>query len=140
MGFDDDVDALKRELQSSKLDPVGRREATVRLCQRLKEVIDSKRIAFSVDPDEEEPFVAIHHSQTSEQLAAVFVNEDGSITFQSSTTETEELDDDDDDEDEGDYFPRYVEYFDENEFIEDAPEILKLGIAEYELDLENEAD
>jgi hypothetical protein len=137
MGFDDEVDALKQELQNSKLDPAGRKDATNRLCQRLKEAIDSKRIEFSVDPDENEPFVAIKHTQTSEQLAAVFVNEDGSITFQSSMPEDEVLDDDDQD---GDYFPPYVEYFDESEFLEDAPEILKLGLAEYELDLENEAD
>jgi hypothetical protein len=137
MGFDDEVDALKQELQNSKLDPAGRREATTRLCQKLKEVIDSKRIEFAVDPDEDEPFVAIRHTQTNEQLAAVFVNEDGSITFQSSMPEDEALEDEDQD---GDYFPPYVEYFDESEFLEDAPEILKLGLAEYELDLESGAD
>jgi hypothetical protein len=137
MGFDDDVDALKQELQNSKLDPAGRRDATIRLCQKLKGSIESKRIEFSVDPDEDEPFVAIRHTQTNEQLAAVFVNEDGSITFQSSMPEDEALEDEDQ---EGDYFPPYVEYFDESEFLEDAPEILKLGLAEYELDLENAAD
>jgi hypothetical protein len=137
MGFDDDVDALKQELQSSKLDLADRQSATSRLCQRLKEKIDSKRLEFSVDPDEDEPFIAIRHTQTNEQLAAIFVNEDSSITFQSSMPEDEVLEDEDQD---GDYFPHYVEFFDENEFLEDATEILKLGLAEYELDLENEAD
>jgi len=132
MGFDDEVDEVKREMQTAKLDPQARRETADKLCQRLKEQINSKRLDFAVGEDNGDPIVQIKYKPDNETLASVYVNEDGSITFQAAgaTDEAEE-----EDEDAG-YFPSYVEYMDEEEFLEDAYDMLKVGIAEYELDRE----
>lgn len=134
MGFDDEVDQLKRELQTPKLDAAGRKQATIALSGKLTELIQSRRLEFALEQTGE-PAIAIKHTSSGEKLATVFVNDDGSITFQSQTSdeETEE-----DFEDAG-YFPPYVEYYDEAEFLEEAPEMLKQGIAEYELDQEESA-
>ena len=131
MGFDEEVDQLKRELQTPKLDAAGRKSATSALATKLAELIKSRRLEFTADTAAE-PSVNIKHTETGEKLASLFVNEDGSITFQSQTTDDES---EDDLEDAG-YFPPYVEYYDEAEFLEEAPEMLKQGVAEYELDQE----
>ncbi len=135
MSFDDEVDEVKREMQTAKLDPAARRETAGKLCQRLKEQINSKRLDFTVGDDNGDPIVQIRYTPENETLASVYVNEDGSITFQAAgaTDEAEE-----EDEDAG-YFPSYVEYMDEEEFLEDAYDMLKVGIAEYELDREQRA-
>ncbi len=131
MGFDDEVDQLKRELQTPKLDPLGVKSATEQLFAKLKEKIQSRRLEFSL-AETGEPSIAIAHVPSKEKLATITVNEDASITFQSSVGETPGEDDFDD----GGYFPPYVEYYDEDEFLAEAPEMLKQGIAEFELDQE----
>ena len=131
MGFDEEVDQLKRELQTPKLDAAGRRQATANLGTKLTETIQTKRLEFAMDTGAE-PTIAIKHTRTGEKLATVFVNDDGSITFQAVASEEEG---EEDLEDAG-YFPPYVEYYDEAEFLEEAPEMLKQGVAEYELDQE----
>jgi len=133
MSFDDEVDELKKELATGKLDPAQRQDATAKLCAKLKETVATRRLEFTVDTENADPFIAIKHTSTKEHLASVFVNEDSSITFQSpNDSDEDELDDDED----AGYFPNYVEYFDEEEFLEDVPDILKHGVAEYELDRE----
>jgi hypothetical protein len=135
MSFDDEVDEVKREMQTAKLDPEARRATANKLCERLKEQISSRRLEFALAEDHGDPIVQIKYKPDSEILASVYVNEDGSITFQAAgaTDEAEE-----EDEDAG-YFPSYVEYMDEDEFLEDAYDMLKVGIAEYELDKESRA-
>lgn len=135
MSFDDEVDEVKKEMQTAKLDPAARKEAAVKLCERLKDQINSKRLTFSMTEDNGDPVIQIKYAKENETLASVFVNEDGSITFQAAgaTDEAES-----DDEDAG-YFPSYVEYMDEDEFLEDAYDMLKVGLAEYELDREQGA-
>jgi hypothetical protein len=135
MSFDDEVDEVKREMQTAKLDPEARRATAVKLCERLKEQISSKRLDFTLADASGDPIVQVKYKPDSETLASVFVNDDGSITFQAAgaTDEAEE-----EDEDAG-YFPSYVEYIDEEEFLEDAYDMLKVGIAEYELDHEQRA-
>jgi hypothetical protein len=132
MGFDEEVDQLKRELQTPKLDAAGRKQATVALAGKLTDLIQSRRLEFAVEPTAE-PSIAIKHTKTSEKLATLFVNDDGSITFQSQGQEEESGEEDFED---AGYFPPYVEYYDEAEFLEEAPEMLKQGVAEYELDQE----
>lgn len=132
MGFDEEVDQLKRELQTPKLDAAGRKQATANLCQKLSELIQSKRLEF-VAETAGEPVISIKHKPSGEKLAGVFVNDDGSITFQSQASDDEG---EEDFEDAG-YFPPYVEYYDEQEFLDEAPEMLKQGVAEYELDQED---
>ena len=133
MGFDDEVDQLKRELQTPKLDVAGIKAATAGLHAKLKERIQSRRLEFTLD-EGDEPSVGITHMPTKEKVATITVNEDGSVTFQSSLGELEGADDLDD----AGYFPPYVEYYDEDEFLEEAPEMLKQGIAEFELDQEDD--
>lgn len=131
MGFDEEVDQLKRELQTPKLDIAGRKAATSALAGKLTDLIQSRRLEFAADTGPE-PSIAIKHTKSGEKLASLFVNDDGSITFQSQGAEDEG---EEDFEDAG-YFPPYVEYYDEAEFLEEAPEMLKQGVAEYELDQE----
>ncbi len=133
MGFDDEVDQLKRELQTPKLDMAGRKGATSSLCIKLKEKLQTRRLEFTYE-EVDEPSFTIRHSASKEKLGTVTVNEDGSVTFQSGLMD-EEVDDDYDD---AGYFPPYIEYYDEDEFLEEAPEMLKQGIAEFELDQEED--
>jgi hypothetical protein len=135
MSFDDEVDEVKREMQTNKLDPQARRQSASKLAERLKEQIASKRLDFTLADDNGDPIVQIKYKPDGETLASVYVNEDGSITFQAAGAP----DDADDDEDDTGYFPSYVEYMDEEEFLEDAYDMLKVGVAEYELDRESRA-
>jgi len=132
MSFDDEVDEVKREMQTAKLDPQARRQTAAKLCERLKEQISSRRLDFVLGEDNGDPIVQVRYKPDRETLASVYVNEDGSITFQAAGASGEA---EDEDEDAG-YFPSYVEYMDEDEFLEDAYDMLKVGIAEYELDRE----
>lgn len=132
MGFDDEVDQLKRELQMPKMDAAGLKTATATLHGKLKDKIQSRRLEFALN-EGAEPSIAITHMPSKEKLATITINEDGSVTFQSTIGEDQGADDLDD----GGYFPPYVEYYDEDEFLEEAPEMLKQGIAEYELDQED---
>jgi hypothetical protein len=129
MGFDDEIDQLKRELQTPKLDAAGLKQATAALHGKLKDKIQSRRLEFLLKEGEESA-ILIQHNPSKEKLATITVNEDGSVTFQSSLGE----DPGEEDFDDAGYFPPYVEYYDEEEFLEEAPEMLKQGIAEFELD------
>ena len=133
MGFDDEVDQLKRELQTPKMDAAGRKTATETLLAKLREQIQSRRLEFSAG-DGAEPAITLTHTPSKEKLATITINEDGSVTFQSVVGEEQTGNDPED----AGYFPPYVEYYDEDEFLEEAPEMLKQGIAEFELDLEED--
>lgn len=133
MGFDDEVDQLKRELQTPKLDVAGLKTATAALHGKLQDRIESRRLSFVLD-ESDTPSVQIVHVPSKEKVATIMLNEDGSVTFQSSLGEEAQ----DDDFDDAGYFPPYVEYYDEDEFLDEAPEMLKQGIAEFELDQEDE--
>ena len=135
MSFDDEVDEVKREMQTAKLDPEARRHSAKKLCERLKEQIASRRLDFVLGEDNGDPIVEVKYKPSNELLASVYVNEDGSITFQAAGASDEAEDDDDD----AGYFPSYVEYMDEEEFLEDAYDMLKVGLAEYEIDREQRA-
>jgi hypothetical protein len=135
MSFDEQVDQLKQELKTSQLEPAKRAEVVATLVSKLQNLINSRRLEFGLSQVPASYAINIKHTGTSELLATVTVNEDSSITFRSVLTDEAEAMGDDDDDDLG-YFPAYVEYFDEGEFLEDIPEVLKLGVAEYELDQE----
>jgi hypothetical protein len=133
MGFDDEIDQLKVELQTPALGNEGVKTATEQLLGKLSERIQSKRLSFAVAPDDT-PGIVVTYVTTGEKLATISVNDDSSVSFQS----TFGADQGDDDFDDVGYFPPFVEYYDEAEFMEEAPEMLKQGIAEYELDQEEE--
>lgn len=133
MGFDDEIDQLKKELQTPALGNEGVKSATERLLAKLKEKIQSKRLTFALGASET-PVIDIAYVPSGEKLATIHVNDDSSISFHS----TFGADQGDGDFDDVGYFPPFVEYYDEAEFIDEAPEMLKQGIAEYELDQEEE--
>lgn len=135
MSFDEQVDKLKEELKTSQLEPAQRAEAVALLVSKLQNLINSRRLEFGLSQVPSSYAINVKHTTSNELLATVTVNEDSSITFRSVLTDGDETMNDDDDDDLG-YFPAYVEYFDEAEFLEDIPEVLKLGVAEYELDQE----
>lgn len=135
MSFDEQVDQLKQELKTSQLEPAKRAEVVATLVGKLQNLINSRRLEFGLSQVPASYAINIKHTGTSELLATVTVNEDSGITFRSVLTDEGGAMGDDDDDDLG-YFPAYVEYFDEGEFLEDIPEVLKLGVAEYELDQE----
>jgi hypothetical protein len=128
MGFDDEIDQLKKELQTPKLDLAARKSATSALCTTLKDKLQTRRLGFSYE-DSDQPALVITHADSKDRLATVVINDDGSLTFQSAP--------EDDTYEEVGYFPPFVEYYDEAEFLEDVPEMLKQGLAEYELDQED---
>jgi hypothetical protein len=130
MGFDDEIDQLKKELRTPKLDLATRKKTTSDLCLKLRDKLKTRRLEFSLE-EEDEPTLVMTHTETDEQLGTVVVNSDGSLTFQSA------LEDDNMYDDTG-YFPS-PEYFDnEQQFLEDIADLLKPGIAEYELDQEED--
>jgi hypothetical protein len=135
MGFDDEVDQLKRELQMPKLDAAGRKAATSALCEKLKDKLQTKRLSLTFDEIDGEPVIVLSHAKLSERLAFATVNDDGSVTFQSTLADDEAGEDAED----AGYFPPYVEYYDADEFLEEAPDMLKQGVAEYELDQEDDS-
>ncbi len=134
MSFDEQVDKLKEELRTKQLEPAQRVEAVATLVSKLQNTINSRRLEFALNDQPGSYSLTVKHTGSKEDLAAIMVNEDGSITFRAIATDEDAMNDDEDD-DLG-YFPAYVEYFDEAEFLEDIPEVLKLGVAEYELDQE----
>jgi hypothetical protein len=131
MGFDDEVDQLKRELQTPKLDAAAIGAATSELQAKLSQRIQSRRLEFTLI-EGDVPAIGITHIPSKERLATIALHEDGRVTFQSSFGE----DAGEDVFEDGGYFPPYVEYYDQDEFLEEAPEMLKQGIAEFELDQE----
>lgn len=133
MGFDDEIDQLKKELQTPELGSDGIKTATQQLLDKLTGTIQSRRLSFAVE-ESEGPEIAITYTPNGEKLASITVNDDGSISFQSSFG----ADQGEDEFDDVGYFPPFVEYFDEAEFMDEAPDMLKQGIAEYELDQEDE--
>ncbi len=135
MSFDEQVDKLKDELRTSQLEPAQRAEAVSALVSKLQNQINSRRLEFAPNQGADNYSLTVRHTGSKEDLGAITVNEDGSITFRAIATDQASVDDD---EDLG-YFPAYVEYFDEAEFLEDIPEVLKLGVAEYELDQEEDS-
>ena len=131
MGFDEEVDQLKQELLLPKLNEAEQKAASSELTTKLKDRLNSKRLDITFKNVEGEDVIVISHAQTKERLALVSVSEDRSIVFQSAVSYDEELVNDISDEG---YFPPYIEFFNEEEFLTEAPEMLKQGLAEYELD------
>ena len=83
MGFDDEIDQLKKELQTPALGNEGVKSATERLLAKLKEKIQSKRLTFALGASET-PVIDITYVQSGEKLATIHVNDDSSISFHST--------------------------------------------------------
>ena len=131
MGFDEEVDQLKQELLLPKLSEAEKKAATSELTGKLKDKLNSKRLEISFENVDGDDVLVIAHALTKERLAYVSVDEDRSVVFQSALSFDEAVADDISDEG---YFPPYLEFFNAEEFLKEAPEMLKPGLAEYELD------
>jgi hypothetical protein len=124
MSFDDEVDAMKKELKAKRLDPESVIKATQDLEDKLVERLDSKRIKYEYDFDDEDgPKVGIYYTKGQFQIGTAWVHGDGSVAFAS----------------ENEYFPPLVAYDSEEEFFKEARNFLKEGLAAFELDEEEDA-
>jgi hypothetical protein len=135
MGFDEEVDKLKQELLLPKLNEAEQKAASSELAKKLKDQLNSKRLDITFENVEGKDTIVITHSQTKERLAFASVSDDRSVVFQSALSFDEEGTDDISDEG---YFPPYIEFFNAEEFLTDAPEMLKQGLADYEIDLDDD--
>lgn len=124
MNFDEEVDALKKSMKAKRLDPEEVIRATQELEDKLIAKIDSKRIKFEYDFDDEDgPKVSVLYAKAPFQIGTAWVHGDGSIAFAS----------------ESEYFPPLVAFDTEEEFFKEARDFLKEGLAAFELDEEEDA-
>ena len=125
MSFDDEVEKLKKELESERVGDPARAERVAAL-ERMRELVErgiaSRRIEFLLEDDEDaddEPSLLVLYATTSDDLGAIFY-EDGVYTFES---------------DDDDYFADVPGTSDPTRFARLLYESLKLGLPAYELDL-----
>jgi hypothetical protein len=124
MSFDSDVDALKTKMKEKRLEPETIIRATQALGDKLAEEINSDRLKYEYEFDDEDgPKVAILYAKAPFHIGTTWVHGDGSVVFAS----------------ESEYFPPFTAAETEEEFIEDAKEFLKEGLAAFELDEEEDA-
>jgi len=124
MSFDDEIDALKKEFKSKRLEPEQVIEATQRLEDSLAKKLKSKRLKFEYEFDDEDgPKVAILYAKAPFHIGAAWVHGDGSVAFAS----------------ESEYFPPLIAFETEKEFIKEARVFLMEGLAAFELDEEEDA-
>ena len=124
MSFDDDVDKLKKTYIEQRLAPEQIVSSTQAFEKKMTEQIDSERLKFEYEFDEEEgPRIAVLYAKAPFHIGTVFVQGNGGIGFAS----------------ESEYFPPLVAYEKEDEFFKEAREFLAEGLAAFELDEEEDA-
>ena len=121
MGFDDEVDAARRKLESAlRVDEepaFNDRAALAALLPKLKAKINSRRLAFAVVEEEDATFIQVLHLETSDPLGFISA-EDGEYVFES------ELED---------YFDDFVDD-DAESFVLRLYETLRADLAKYEVE------
>ncbi len=124
MSFDDKVDELKKQFIESRMEPEQIISTTQAFADTLKKKIDSKRLKFEYEFDDEEgPRIAVLYASAPFHIGTIFVQGNGSIGFAS----------------ESEYFPPLVAYENEDKFFEEAMEFLSEGLAAFELDEEEDS-
>ncbi len=124
MSFDDDVDAQKNKFLAARLEPEQIIVATKAFADKLSLEIQSKRLKFDYEFDNEDgPRVSVLYATAPFHIGTVYVQGNGSIAF---TSESE-------------YFPQVVAYEEEEEFFSDAKTFLIEGLAAFELDEEEDS-
>ncbi len=124
MSFDDDVDALKKKFRDSRMEPEQVIVATREFEDRLEDKVNSKRLKFEYEFDDEEgPRIVVLYASAPFHIGTIFVQGNGTIAFAS----------------ESEYFPPIVAYETEEEFFKEACEFLKEGLAGFELDEEEDS-
>ncbi len=124
MGFDDEVDALKSTLAEERGGATARASRVARLKDLLKALegqITSRRIVFRLETDDEEdePGIYILYAPTGDELGVILADDAG-FSFESE---------------EDDYFPDLEPAADVNDFAGLVYDLLKTGLAAYELDV-----
>lgn len=121
MGFDDEVDEARRRLESALAadeeqgaDPVLHLQA---LLPRLQKAIQSRRLAFAFDNDEDDPAIEVIHTPSQEVLGVVFVD-DEEYVFESNLEE---------------YFDDFVDE-DVESFLSRLYECLRADLPKYEVE------
>ena len=85
MSFDGDVDHARKKL-ASELDPSAvfdDLKALEGLLPKLIAEFKSKRLEFSLSPDEDETAIEVAHAETEESLGIICFDEDGEFAFES---------------------------------------------------------
>ncbi len=127
MDFDAEVDALKKKLAEERLSPEQVIAQTEQLRERLARDIASRRLDYVYDFDEEDgPRVTLVYVEadtgTGFELGAAWPQSDGGVLFMS----------------ESEYFPPVAAFDTVDDFIKEAREFLKEGLAALELDEESD--
>lgn len=125
MNFDDEVDALKQQLEDERGGGSERRErvaALKALRDALVSGISSRRLEFHLEDDpatEDGPSLLVVHTDSGDELGAVFSDDDG-FSFESE---------------QDDYFANVPSEDDAGAFARRLYDSLKTGLPAYELDV-----
>ena len=124
MSFDDDVDEMKQKFLKNRLEPEQIIIATKAFEDKLALEIQTKRLKFEYEFDDEEgPRVAVLYATAPFHVGTVFIQGSGAVGFAS----------------ESEYFPPLVAYENEDDFFKEAKEFLVEGLAAFELDEEEDS-
>ncbi len=124
MSMDTDIDALKKKLAGKRLQPEQLLAATELLYTTLGQNFQTKRLEFETDlEDEEGPRIAIFYADDQFHIGDVWYQADGTIAFHSNS----------------EYFPEVAVFENEDEMIKEAKKILVEGLANFELDEEDDS-
>lgn len=124
MSFDENIDKLKKELLDKRLSPEDMIQATQELRDELNNTINSKRLEFEYDIDDElGPRVGVFYKDMNFHIGTVWIQPDGSVGFSS----------------ESEYFPPLMASDTRKDFLKDAQEFLSEGLAHFELDEEDDS-
>ncbi len=122
--IDADVDALKAKLAGNRLQSEQLLPETEKLFAALKNNIESKRLAFELDlEDEEGPRISIFYEDDQFHIGDAWLQPDSTIAFHSGS----------------EYFPELAVFENEEEFFKEAKEFLTEGLANFEMDEEDDS-
>lgn len=122
MSFDEEVDAARRKLEEAMAEAEAEpgfdaARALSSLLPILRTRLQSRRLAFALSDDEEEPLIEVVHVETDEVLGEIFA-EDGEFGFESAL---------------GDYFDDFVDPEPES-FVLRLYETLRADLPKYEVE------
>lgn len=125
MSFDEEVDALKTALVEEQTGGARRTriDTLTDAKTKLEGEIASRRLEFALDDSgdtDDEPSLVVRHAATGDELGSVFADEDG-LSFEAE---------------EDDYFADLDTVSEVSAFVAKLYDVLKNGMAAYELDVE----
>ena len=124
MSIDAEIDALKEKMVGKRLKPEQLLSATERLYTTIGQNIQSKRLNYELDlEDEEGPRISIFYEEEQFHIGDLWLQPDGTIAFHSNS----------------EYFPELAVFENEQEFLKEAKTFLTEGLAAFELDEEDDS-